>query len=209
MKIAIIGIGKVGFAIANHLQKKGHHITAASNNPDSQSVKKALAQNPAFVVQTVQKAVDAADIAVLATPFQAIEQALQGISFKGKTLIDCTNPIGPGLTHGLNNLKSGAERVQELAPDSRVVKAFSIYGVENLVDSSYPGHNVKPVMLIAGDDPSAKSLAAKVVEEMGFSPKDAGALSRSLHLEHMTLLWVKMVRVDGHNPHLVWAALEK
>ena len=29
------------------------------------------------------------------------------------------------------------------------------------------------------------------------------------HLEHMTLLWVRMVRVTGAAPHMVWAALSR
>jgi 8-hydroxy-5-deazaflavin:NADPH oxidoreductase len=42
MKIAFIGIGKVGFAIANNLQKIGHQIIIANNNVNSNSVKNAI-----------------------------------------------------------------------------------------------------------------------------------------------------------------------
>lgn len=42
MKIAFKGIGNVGFAIANNLQKKGHQIIIANNDLNSGSVKKAL-----------------------------------------------------------------------------------------------------------------------------------------------------------------------
>ena len=31
----------------------------------------------------------------------------------------------------------------------------------------------------------------------------------ALHLEHLTLLWVRMVRAGGRSPHLVWAALSR
>jgi hypothetical protein len=37
----------------------------------------------------------------------------------------------------------------------------------------------------------------------------SGALEQALHLEHMTLLWIRHVRVHGASPHLVWAALRK
>ncbi|MGQ0736246.1 MAG: hypothetical protein ACT4QD_21655 [Acidobacteriota bacterium] len=36
-----------------------------------------------------------------------------------------------------------------------------------------------------------------------------GGLDQALHLEHMTLLWVRMVRVNGASPHMVWAALRR
>jgi predicted dinucleotide-binding enzyme len=124
-------------------------------------------------------------------------------------LVDCTNPVGVGLTHGLKNLKSGSEFVQELAPDAKVVKAFTIYGFENFIDSSFPGYNVKPAMLIAGNDQTAKNQAGLLIEELGFQAVDTGSLNQALHLEHMTLLWVKMARVQGHHPHFVWAYLER
>jgi hypothetical protein len=63
-------------------------------------------------------------------------------------------------------------------------------------------------MLIAGDDMNAKELVRGLIEETGFMVKDTGPLSQSLHLEHMTLLWVKMVRMSGNN-HFVWAYLER
>lgn len=208
MKIAFIGIGNVGFAIAGNLQKNGHQIVVAHNNPNSESVRKALARNPEFIVRTVQDAIDESEVAFLATPYQANEAALKGLIFNGKPLADCTNPVGPGLTHGLKSECSGAEVVQRLVPDAKVVKAFTIYGYENFIDSSFPKYNVKPVMLIAGDDQPAKKMVSRLIEDTGFFVKDTGALSQSLHLEHMTLLWVKMVRAGG-NPNFVWAYLER
>ena len=209
MKLAFIGIGNVGFALASNLFKKGHEIIIASNNPDSASVQKALAECPGFSLQTVQKAVDTADLVFLATPFKANETALQGIVFHGKTLVDCTNPVGPGISHGLQSERSGSEAVQEFAPDARVVKAFSIYGFENFADSTFPGYGVKPAMLIAGNDATAKELVASLTTDLGFETVDTGTLDQALHLEHMTLLWVKMVRMGGHSPHFAWASLSK
>jgi len=47
-------------------------------------------------------------------------------------------------------------------------------------------------MLIAGDDAAAKATVGKLCEDLGWRPVDVGPLSSSLHLEHMTLLWIKM-----------------
>lgn len=209
MKLGFIGIGKVGFTIADRLQKLGHEIIVGSDDADSKSLKSALNQNPAFKTAGIQQMVDESDLIFLATPFAANQSILKNISFKGKTLVDCTNPVGPGITHGLKSEKSGAELVQEWAPDAKVVKAFNIYGYENFADNAFANYNVKPVMLIAGNDNKAKAEVSGLLEHLGFFPKDSGALSQSLHLEHMTLLWVKMVRVNGHTPHFVWACLEK
>jgi len=209
MKIAFIGIGNVGFAIANNLQKTGHDILIGHSNPGSESVKAALEKNPSFRLAGVQDAVNKSDLVFLATPYRENGSILRGISFNGKTLVDCTNPIGMGVSHGLRSVKSGAEEVQELAPDSRVVKAFNIYGYENFADNSFPAYNVKPVMLIAGNDKNSKAEVSELVAQLGFFPKDTGPLNQALHLEHMTLLWVKMVRLNGHHPNFVWGYLEK
>jgi hypothetical protein len=212
MKIAFIGIGNVGFAIANNLQKSGYEIVVATNNPSSESVKKSLLQNPQFEVKPIQDAVNNCEIVFLATPYQAIESVLSGIKFNGKPLVDCTNPIGMGpngLKHGLNSEKSGSEVVQSLAADAKVVKAFSVYGFENFIDSSFPKYDTKPTMLICGNDDAAKKQVSILIEKLGYKTTDTGNLSQALHLEHMTLLWVKMVRVNGHHPNFVWAYLEK
>ena len=209
MKAGFIGIGKVGFAIAGNLQKGGHQIIVGHDNLNSESLKRALEKNPSFTATGLQEMINQSDLVFLTIPFQANEQVLKGLSFKGKTLVDCTNPVGVGITHGLKSEISGAEMVQRWAPDAKVVKAFNIYGFENFVDNSYPGYNVKPVMLIAGNDKNAKNEVSVLLDELGFFPKDTGALNQSLHLEHMTLLWVKMVRINGHHPNFVWAYLER
>jgi predicted dinucleotide-binding enzyme len=89
------------------------------------------------------------------------------------------------------------------------VKAFTIYGYENFQNPAYPSYNVKPTMLIAGDDSRAKATVSKLCEEMGWRPVDVGPLSSSLHLEHMTLLWIKMARIQGKGANFVWAMLER
>lgn len=209
MKLAFIGIGNVGFALADNFQKKGHDIIIAHNDAASDSVAKAQEKNIHFSVMPTQKAVDIADIVFLATPFKFNEEILKAIKFNGKTLVDCTNPVGPGISHGLKSTISGAEKVQEWAVDARVVKSYTIYGYENLENSGFPGYNVKPVMMIAGNDTDSKEMIDSLNSDLGFETLDVGGLSESLHLEHMTLLWVKMVRANGHHPNFTWAYLER
>ncbi len=209
MKIAFIGIGNVGFAIANRLQKLGHDIIIASNNESSDSAQKALVNNASFKMAPIQEAIDQSDLTFLATPFQVNQSILKGLRFSGKTLVDCTNPVGAGITHGLKSERSGSEAVQEWAPDAKVVKAFTIYGFENLINNSFPGYNINPLMLIAGNDIKSKELVSQLAEQLGFYVKDTGQLDQALHLEHMTLLWVKMVRVNQHHRNFVWGYLER
>jgi hypothetical protein len=211
MKIAFIGYGQVGGALADHLQRAGHTVTLAAARATSQSVGQALARNPGLGVASPQDAVREADVVFLATPFQANEEALKAVrtQLAGKVLVDCTNPVGPGLTHGLDNRLSGTEWIQGLVPEAKVVKAFTIYGFENFENPVYPGYDVRPVMLYCGNDADAKRTVAGLIEQLGWQPMDVGGAEQALHLEHMTLLWVRMVRVGGHSPNFVWAVLER
>lgn len=211
MKIAFLGAGRVGAPLARHLAAAGHDVALAVSREGSGSVQAALAKSPRLRALPAEEAVRASECVFLATPFQANESIIAPLSeaLAGKVLIDCTNPVGPGLSHGLGSARSGSELLQALAPKAHVVKAFSIYGYENFEDPAYPGHSVKPAMLFCGDDAAAKAKAAELIAAVGFDPVDVGGLVQALHLEHMTLLWVRMVRGGGQSPGIVWAALRR
>ncbi|MBW0170067.1 MAG: NADPH-dependent F420 reductase [Hydrogenophaga sp.] len=211
MNIAFIGHGQVGAPLADHLQRAGHHVTLAAKDPASASTVRALWRNPNLQVATPGTAVAGADVVFLATPFAANQAALSEVSdaLRGKVLVDCTNPVGPAITHALGSAQSGTEAVQAAVPGARVVKAFSIYGFENFEDNAYPGHSVRPVMMLCGEDAQAKATVSTLAGELGWTPLDVGGLAQALHLEHMTLLWVRMVRVQGVSPHTVWGMLQR
>ena len=211
MNITFIGYGNVGAPLADHLQRLGHAVTLAARDPDSEAVRQARARNGALRAVPLEQAVREADVVFLATPFMANAQVVPPLAeaLAGKVLVDCTNPVGPGLAHGLHSAQAGSQALQALAPKARVVKAFTVYGFENLENNAYPGFGVRPVMPFCGDDAAAKSVVAGLVEQLGWEPLDVGGLVQALHLEHMTLLWVRLVRVTGHSPNLVWAALKR
>lgn len=211
MHIAFLGFGQVGAPLADHLQRLGHEVTLAARDPQSEKARLALARNPGLKTAPPPEAVCGAEVVFLATPFPANQAALQAVAgeLKGKILVDCTNPVGPGLSHGLNNAQSGSEMIQKLVPQARVVKAFTIYGFENFEDNAFPAYTVKPAMFFCGNDAGAKKTVGDLIQQLGWDPLDVGGLEQALHLEHMTLLWVRMVRLGGASPHLVWARLTR
>ncbi len=143
MKIAFLGYGQVGGALADQLQRRGHEVILAASDPNSASVQKAIQRNGQLLVSRPKEAVESADVVFLATPFQAVEAALTPLkdTLNGKVLVDCTNPVGPNLTHGLQSVQSGSEMVQSLVPGASVVKAFTIYGFENFEDNRFPAYD--------------------------------------------------------------------
>ena len=211
MNIAFIGYGNVGLPLASGLQKQGHEVTLAARDAASDSVQKALAINANLLVAAPKEAVQSAEVVFLATPFGANQAIIEGLQteLEGKIVVDCTNPVGRGFTHGLNNEQSGAEFIQSLIPNSHVVKAFSIYGFENLKNNQFPDYNLKPAMFFCGDDAKAKSTVSALIASLDWEPLDVGVLKQALHLEHMTLMWVRMIRMGKQNPNLVWGAMRR
>lgn len=211
MRIAFIGHGNVGAPLADRLQRLGHDVVLAVGERGGASAALLLERNPGLRIGPIADAVVAADVVFLATPYQANQAVTTSVAgpLAGKILVDCTNPVGAGLTHGLASMHSGSEVLQRDLPSTRVVKAFSVYGYENFEDNAYPAYDVKPAMLFCGDDAAAKASVGGLVAQLGWEPVDVGGLEQALHLEHMTLLWIRLVRVHGHSPHLVWAALRR
>lgn len=211
MKIAMLGAGQVGGALAVALSRAGHTVTIGARDAGSKSVRALLTRAPGLAVAAPADAVRAADSVFLATPYDAGADVVQGLEreLAGKVLVDCTNPVGPGLSHGLKSERSGSDVVQAAAPRARVVKAFTIYGFENFEQNPFRESAVRPAMLFCGSDATAKGVIAKLIEELGWEPVDVGGIEQALHLEHLTLLWIRMVRVGGHSPHTVWARLAK
>ena len=89
-----------------------------------------------------------------------------------------------------------------------MIKAFNhIYAAELTTHGQPAGTPNRRALVIAGDDPSAKAVAAGLIADLGWEPLDVGPLSAALDLEHLALLWIRMVRMGGLDGHLVWSAL--
>lgn len=208
MRITFIGHGNVGGAIANSLQGVGFDVSVGTADVDSESAKALRARNAKISFKPPIEAIREADVVFLAVPFPALAEVVKEYRdvLSGKIVVDCTNPVGPGLSHGLGSKHSGSEWLQGELGQSKVVKAFSVYGFENF-DSGLTktSSGARPAMFFCGGDPGAKKVVSDLVSKIGWDPVDAGGINQALHLEHMTLLWIKMVRVGGASARTMWA----
>ncbi len=211
-RIAIFGYGKVGSTLATAFIGAGHEVVFAINPNRPTGVAEAISANPALSSAQTASAVEAvtgANFVVLAVPFNTVGPLLTPIADRlgGLTVIDATNPVGPGLVHGVGT-SSGAEVIARMVPKASVVKCFNIYGAENLGGVQTPVGAPVPLMALAGEDRGAKAAVQELLVTLGWSPLDVGPLSAALDLEHWALLWIRMVRGGGRDGHLVWSAIE-
>lgn len=185
MTVAILGHGNVGGALARAFSAKGVRVVVAIDPNRTDEIPAWIPVSKCNVAAPIE-ACSQTDILVLAIPFGAVEEAITPLSkaLMGKTVIDCTNPVGPDLTHGLKSLCSGSEHLQSLLPQSHVVKCFSVYGFENLEEP--PQSTPRPAMFLCGDSQVAKSVVSELASLVGWEPVDVGPLRQALHLEHMS-----------------------
>ena len=184
MNVAIIGAGKVGSTLAQALRGKGHEEKLGVRSPDANAGTVAIAA-----------AVAPAQVVVLATPFAAREEVVRAAgSLAGKVVIDATNPLGPGLALAVGHGDSGAEVLQRLAPDARVVKCFNTVGVEVMANPVF--HGRRATMFLCGDDAQARQTAATLASDLGFEPVDLGPLKHARLLEPAAALWIHLAVVE-------------
>ena len=176
--VAIIGTGNVGAALGRRFAELGHEIVYGSREPGRASVERLVsASGPEARATTQEAAVRDADIVVLAVPWEVVEDLTRTLGdLSGRVIIDPTNPRRIA-EDGLRDYAfegSNAERIQALAPDAHVVKAFSTLGAETMLDPAIAGGPVS--VPIAGDDAQAKDVVAELVAGIGLEPVDVGPL---------------------------------
>jgi predicted dinucleotide-binding enzyme len=195
MKIAIIGAGNVGGALARGAAKAGHNVSVTATHPDH--AQGLASEVGGQAVTDVAEAVRDADVVVLAVPFSAANDVAReiGDAAHGKVLIDATNPIKPDMSGLSVTERSGAEEIQDRAAGVRVVKAFNTVFASRQADPDVDGTPLDG--FYAGDDEQAKDVVRRILSELGYRPVDAGPLSAARALEHLALLNITLNARNG------------
>ena len=195
MKVAIIGSGNVGSAVARAAQNTGHEVVVADVAAESL---KALGDSLGVETTTSSsEAVQSADAVVLAVPFGVLESVTKDIAghVADKLVIDVTNPLKDDLSGLATDGTSGAELVQKQLPGARVVKAFNTVFAANQDKAEVEGTQLDG--FVAGDDADAKKQVSYFLEEIGFRPIDVGPLSTARYLEGMAFLNISLNATNG------------
>lgn len=209
MRVAIIGTGNVGSAIARGLKGKGHDVTLGMRSSRAPDVVE-LATDVGATPMLPETATAAGAVIILALPWGVAESATKALgSLKDKTVIDCMNPLGMvdgalGLTVG--HTTSGGEIVQGWLPDTYVVKTLNQVGAEIIARNDHLPH--RPVMFMAGNADGAKSQAAMLLTDLGFAALDAGDLTRSRLLEPLGMVWINQALFRGEGRNWAFAAVK-
>jgi hypothetical protein len=197
-RIAIAGAGNVGGALARLWSNAGHEVSVAVRAGSAPSKIPGVRSGPANEIAR------AAEIIMLAVPWPAATEALTSCGdLSGKVLGDCTNPV----LLEFGGTVSAAEKLQQLAPRARVVKAFNTIGAVLLGNAVFDG--LQADGYYCGDDDAAKAAMAPLITAAGLRPFDAGPLRNARYLEAMAMLWIDLAVKRGRGPTFGFRTLER
>lgn len=192
-RIAIVGEGNVGRALASRLQSVGQSVCFGVRSLTAADIPQSVA--PRLLTPD---AVRSADIVFLAVPAHAAVDALAHAELGARLVVDCTNPVrwdnGPVVAAPQEG--SVAQQLAAAYPTARVFKAFNHFGAE--IHASPALRHGAADVFVAGDDADGKATVMALASDLGFSPRDAGPLRNAALLENMAVLWIHLATVGGH-----------
>jgi predicted dinucleotide-binding enzyme len=210
MRIAIIGAGQVGRALATNWSQSDIDITLGVIDPENTDLQNfARTINVSVAISSI--AATEADVIVLSLPWVVAEEAVKGLGdVSGKTIIDCMNPLT--MKDGELALQcefntSAAEAVASWLPKANVVKSFNQVGAEIMADPSALAG--RPLMFLAGDDEPSKATVSSLVKKLGFEALDAGKLSQARILEPFGMVWINQALNRGKGRNWAFGVLEE
>jgi predicted dinucleotide-binding enzyme len=189
--IGIIGAGRLGQAMARTSLRAGRDVVIAnSRGPETL----------APVVSTLGEGVSAATVGeaasgamvVIAVPWDHVREAVEGLDWNGRIVIDATNDWAADDLQG----RTSSEIVADLVDGARVVKAANTLGADVLGSDPHAAGGQR-VLFISGDDADAKAEVAALFQDAGFATIDLGELATGGAMQqiHHPLAGVNLVQL--------------
>lgn len=205
MKIAIIGTGNVGGALATAWAKAGHTILLGVQ--DTANFKgKELLSNINTSVHSIHEAVRKAEIILVATPAPAaIEVAKSLGDTTGKVIIDAMNIIMGRGPAGFNNT---ADAIRANTSTRDVVKSFNTTGFNNMKNPIYG--DIAIDMFMAGDSEKGKKMVRQLALDAGFAEcYDVGGNDKFQLMEQFAFFWINLAMMRGQGRDIGFKLLKR
>lgn len=193
MNVTVLGAGNMARGIGARMLAGGNSVTLLDRDPGKAQ---ALAQELTGQAKGGAKASAGelgspiSDPVVVSALYYQVAREVVGLyrdQLAGKILVDISNPLNETFDDlATPSGTSAAEELAKIAPRARVVKAFNTTFAGTLAQGHVGGQPLD--VFIAGDDQEAKNTVARLIEQGGQRPIDAGPLRRARQLEGLGLL---------------------
>ena len=182
--LGIIGVGKLGIALARAAVEAGFDTLVTSRNlENTRLIAEVMA--PGTRVATLAEVAHRADAVVLALPLHRLRD-LPPDAFDGKVVIDAVNywePVDGDIAKFGVAAAATSDLVQTHFARALVVKGLNQLGYHDVEDGRRPeGSPDRLGVALAGNDVWAKRVAQEVVAKLGFDSIDSGTLKDGVNL---------------------------
>jgi 8-hydroxy-5-deazaflavin:NADPH oxidoreductase len=184
MKIGFLGAGKVTRAFGRHLINAGHTIVVSNSRGPATLADFVAELGPGATAGTREQAVEC-DIVILAVNWVNVPEALKGIDWRGRVLIDATNAHmdakpdisldGVTRSRAALNGHASSKLVAEKAIGALLVKSLSNMPMAWIQDFS--PNKPRTVIFTSGDDTDAKQRVIELINSTGLVAIDLGSLA--------------------------------
>lgn len=205
MKIAIIGTGNVGGALATKWAKAGHSIFLGVQ--DLQNFKgKELIKNANTTAHIIQEAVAKSEVILLATPAKATIEVVKSLGdTSGKVIIDAMNII---MKQGPDGFSNTTDAILAHTQTKDVVKCFNTTGYNNMQNPSYGDFALD--LFVAGDSERGKQVAIQLAKDAGFAEcYDIGGNDKFELMEQFAWFWINLAMFQGQGREIGFKLLKR
>ncbi len=183
MRIGIIGAGQIGGTLARRFAALGHDVSIAnSRGPETLA---ALAKETGARPVTVQEAARGGEVVIVTIPVKNVP-SLPATLFDGVpadvVVVDTGNYYPQQRDGRIDAIEDGATESRWVSDrlGRPVVKAFNNIYARHLLERGKPkGAPGRVALPVAGDDPRAKDVVIRLLDELGFDGVDGGSLDES------------------------------
>lgn len=194
--IGLIGAGHIGSNLARAFVGHGFDVVLSNSRGPETLSDLVAALGPKARAATPTEAAEAADIAVVTIPLQAIE-TVPVEPLAGKIVIDTNNyyPQRDGQIAVLDDESTTvSELLQAHLPTSKVVKAFNHIGAAQIIEHALPaGTPGRRALAVTSDDADAAATVAELINAIGFDTVVQTPLSEGWRIQRDT---------PGYGPNL-------
>jgi predicted dinucleotide-binding enzyme len=186
-KVAVIGLGNIGTAVATNLTKANRPVIVADRKMEKAEH---FSQQSGGLARPMEipAAIKEADIVVLAVWFDAIKELLNkyAVELQGKVIVDPSNPIAPDEKGGFKKIigetESAGEIHSSLLPEgAKLVKVLGSLGVASLAGGAF--RQPANVLFYATDDKTISNSVEQLIRDNGFEPLRIGGIDQSIRIE--------------------------
>ncbi len=202
MRVAIIGTGGIGSALATLFARNGHDVILGSRSVQKATI--LARQIGGSAASSYRDAAALADVLFFCVPWEHKDGALEQLGdLSGKIVVDVSNPeTVDGRSLALGHSTSGAEIIAARTNGASVIKAFN-YIYAELLRAPRNLNRLNPSIFFCGDDDTAKKIVATLIASCKLQPVDCGPLKNARYLEPLALLMVHLVREESWPPDAV------